>query len=121
MVPVLWLLLKEYRKNAAPQGAPPEPSALPKTEQTWAEAAQSDFERAKANIKLVASKFAVLAPTQLRIPLILSVVGLVIAAIGNPAYDFFVLLRVLIFITCLIAVAALRGLNSSTTWLWTLP
>jgi hypothetical protein len=60
------------------------------------------------------------APKSLRIPLIASLVALLCAVVGDWSYDFFVLVRVLIFMTCIVATVAIWKGNRSTSWLWVL-
>jgi hypothetical protein len=75
-----------------------------------------DFWRA---LREGSSKASITAPVGLRIPLAISVVALTIAVIGDMPYDFFVLLRVLIFVTCVACLTALRKAGrQSTIWLW---
>jgi hypothetical protein len=59
------------------------------------------------------------APTGLRIPLVMSVIALIIAIFADMPYDFFVLLRVLIFVTCIACATTLwKSGQAGTIWLW---
>jgi hypothetical protein len=53
-----------------------------------------------------------------RIPLMLSTVALLIAVFGDMPYDFFELLRVLVFVTSLIVMAALWNAKIVSGWIW---
>jgi hypothetical protein len=53
-----------------------------------------------------------------RIPLMLSTVALLIAVFGDMPYDFFELLRVLVFVTSLIVMAALWKAKIVSGWIW---
>ncbi len=91
---------------------------------SWSKALRSDFERATAKLATVwiaaRARAAVVVPPRLRIPLVVSIAALLIAAFGEPPYDFFVLMRVLLFVVCLVAMAALQKSNPGTSWVWTL-
>jgi phosphotransferase system glucose/maltose/N-acetylglucosamine-specific IIC component len=50
----------------------------------------------------------VVAPKYLRVPLLVSVVALFLAAVGSWPYDFYILLRVAVFSTCSIEYVAIR-------------
>ena len=63
-------------------------------------------------------RFALAVPLGLRIPLILSIVALALAAFADMPYDFFVLLRVLVFLTCVILSAALWKAQIVSGWFW---
>ncbi|MGD0905718.1 MAG: DUF6804 family protein [Terracidiphilus sp.] len=59
------------------------------------------------------------APAGLRIPFVMSIIALFIAIYSDMPYDFFVLLRVLVFVTCIACVTALwKTDRKGTTWLW---
>lgn len=51
-------------------------------------------------------------------PLIASITGLLIAVFGNVPYDFFMLLRVLVFITCAIVAVGLFRTGAIGKWFW---
>ena len=48
----------------------------------------------------------------------MSVIALIIAIFADMPYDFYVLLRVLVFVTCIACAVALRKNQSGTAWLW---
>lgn len=53
-----------------------------------------------------------------KLPLLLSTVALVVAIFGDMPYDFFELLRVLVFVTSLIVIAALWKAKILSGWMW---
>jgi len=69
------------------------------------------------HIQQKVKRLKVEAPKSLRIPLIISLGFLIFAVSGNWSYDFFVLLRVVIFTTCIISLVAIWKANRSSNWL----
>jgi len=65
----------------------------------------------------VVEYFRVEAPKGLRIPLGISLVFLICAVVGDWPYDFFVLLRVVIFTSSIIALVAIWKADRSSNWL----
>jgi hypothetical protein len=54
-----------------------------------------------------------------RIPFVMSIIALLVAINANVSYDFFVLLRVLVFVTCIACGTALwKTDQKGTTWFW---
>ena len=60
------------------------------------------------------------APDKVRIPLAISLIALTGAVVTTWSYDFFILLRVVVFMTCAIAVTAIYKVNRSSSSLWAL-
>ena len=69
-------------------------------------------------LKRVLLRVSIEVPTGLRIPLVMSVLALTVAIFADIQYDFYVLLRVLVFVTCIACAAALRKDQLSTAWFW---
>jgi hypothetical protein len=63
-------------------------------------------------------KFALDISLNLRIPLVLSTLALALAAFAEMPYDFFLLLRVLVFLTCAIVMVALWKAQIVSGWFW---
>jgi hypothetical protein len=51
-------------------------------------------------------------------PLIASITALLVAVFGDVPYDFFILLRVLVFITCAIVAVGLFRIGAIAKWFW---
>ena len=107
---------KPIPKTIPPPTQPPPPELI--------EERRSDIERAGVNIgrmlNRVRARFGILSSPHLRVPLVISILGLFVAAFGSVRYDFFVLLRVLLFCTCIITTVGIWKPNPGTPWLWTL-
>jgi hypothetical protein len=78
--------------------------------------AQSALSRVQAQFQ----RLRVVTAGSLRIPLTLSLAALIVAIFVDLPYDFFVLLRVIVFVTGIIALAALWKTDRSTNWVWIL-
>jgi hypothetical protein len=65
-------------------------------------------------------RWEIKAPKSLRIPLGISLLMLLFAALGDFPYDFFVLLRVVIFVTCGLAFISIWKSKRTSSWLWVL-
>ena len=98
-LPVLWMALKEWKT-------------------LWS-ALKDDLRGYWRAVREASLKASITAQAGLRIPLAISIAALAIAIIGDMPYDFFVLLRVLIFVTCVACLTALRKAGrQGAIWLW---
>jgi hypothetical protein len=79
-------------------------------------------DKAPNPIRLALSNFTeqVALPISLktRVPLLLSTAALAVAVFGDMPYDFFELLRVLVFVTSLIVIVALWKAKILSGWMW---
>jgi hypothetical protein len=82
--------------------------------------AASSIAASAATLRNAKRRLEVNAPKSLRIPLILSLLMLLFAALGDFPYDFFVLLRVVIFVTCGLAFTSIWKAKRTSSWLWVL-
>jgi hypothetical protein len=65
----------------------------------------------------IGERLKIEAPKGLRIPLGISIASLLCGVVGEWPYDFFVLLRVVVFTTCIIALATIQKAERSNNWL----
>jgi hypothetical protein len=63
-------------------------------------------------------QFALPISLNTRIPLLLSTITLTVAVFGDMRYDFFELLRVLVFVTSVIVMVALWNAKIVSGWIW---
>jgi hypothetical protein len=68
-------------------------------------------------LKKKMKSMAVSAPERLQLPLLASQLFLICAVLGNWPYDYFVLLRVVVFTTCIIALVLIWRGDRNSTWL----
>jgi hypothetical protein len=113
-MPIIWMAIKEYREKH-PSNTKPESEQrikhrklLTAVKGALLTAVKDTLHRARVD-----------APAGLWIPFVMSIIALFIAINANVSYDFFVLLRVLVFVTCIACGTALWKTNQKgTTWFW---
>lgn len=77
-----------------------------------------EFQDVTSEFQDLRRRLRVVAPKSLRIPLLASLSALALAVFGDLPYDFFVLLRVLVFITCCMSLAIIWRYDRTSNWIW---
>ncbi len=74
--------------------------------------------RAQVSYIDLLARYALDVPAGLKIPVAISVAGLVLAAFMDMPYDFYILLRVLVCLTCVIVAVPLWRSEMAGAWFW---
>jgi hypothetical protein len=105
-LPALWMAIQEYREKH-PSKIKPE-SVQQIKHGNLRTAVRNTLHKARVDISV-----------GFRIPFVMSIIALLVTINANVSYDFFVLLRVLVFVTCIACGTALwKTDQKGTTWFW---
>jgi hypothetical protein len=116
---VLWLIAAAVYeiKHRPIQALNPAPPKNRTTRQAISAKLSNHRQALSVWLKKVLKSMAVAAPKKLRLPLLFSLLLLVCAVLGEWPYDFFVLLRVVVFTTCIIAIISIGREDQRSAWL----
>jgi hypothetical protein len=108
-IPLAWMIYRHHwHKKPAPPPVAPRPSKFAVIQN-----------RAHLSYIDVLARYALDVPAGLKIPVAISIAGLVLAAFMDMTYDFYILLRVLVCLTCVIVAVPLWRSGMAGAWFWT--